>query len=260
MQFGCKCCDNEPAERINVGRFLTKLDGFLNTNDMSGAERCLDYWAEEAAALGDKRGLLTVTNEQIGFYRRLGDKDKAVVACEKALQLLAELDVEGTVSGETVAVNIATTLGAYGMFDRAMAVFAHVDDAFRRNNATDSYEYAAFVNNLASTQYLCGMYDKAESNLMRAVELLRKEGNHLYDIAVSMCLLAELYRKKYNDTQKSLQVLDEAWTVLCDENIVRDGNYAFALTKCYPVFAEFGLDMQAEALKEIAAEIYGGNL
>ena len=259
MQFGCKTCDNEPARRINVGRFVAKLDEFLNKKDMAGAERCLNFWADEAMATGDKLGLLSVVNEQIGFYRRVGNKDKATQACKTALQLLSEAELDKTVSGEVVAVNVATTLGAYGFVDEAMAIYAQAEKVFADNNATNTYEYAAFVNNKASTQYVCGMFDQAEANYLRAIDLLRAEKSHLYDIAVSLCALAELYQKKYNVCEKSLQMLDEAWIVLCDENIIKDGNYAFALTKCYPVFEKFGMDMQAEALRDIADEIYGEN-
>ena len=125
-----RCCDNEPRECINVARFLSKLDEFLHANDMLGAERCLRYWADEAHSMDDKRGLLTVTNEQIGFYRRQGQTDKATEACYAALKLLDETGLRHSVSGETVVVNVATTLGAYGQTDLAAKLYDEAEQTF----------------------------------------------------------------------------------------------------------------------------------
>ena len=255
-----KCCDNEPRETINVARFLSKLDGFLHVNDMAGAERCLNYWAEEARAMDDKRGLLTVINEKIGFYRRQGQTDKATDACLAALKLLDETGLRHSVSGETVVVNVATTLGAYGQTDLATNLYDEAEATFVAEGKQNTYEYAAFLNNKASTLYTMGRFDIAEDCLRRAVKVLNEEGSHAYDIAVSYCILAQVYQKNANDMEKSLQSMDKAWEILCRDDIVRDGDYAYAITKCYPVFEAFGLDLQAEALRQTAEEIYGTTL
>lgn len=252
-----RCCDNEPRECINVARFLSKLDEFLHANDMLGAERCLRYWADEARAIDDKRGLLTVTNEQIGFYRRQGQTDKATEACYAALKLLDETGLRHSVSGETVVVNVATTLGAYGQTDLAAKLYDEAEQTFVAEGKQNTYEYAAFLNNKASTLYTMGKLDLAEDCLHRAVAVLTEEGSHPYDIAVSYCVLAQVYQKNANGSKKSLQSLDEAWLILCRDDIPRDGDYAYALTKCYPIFAAFGMDLQAEALRQTAEEIYG---
>ena len=105
-----------------------------------------------------------------------------------------------------------------------------------------------------------GKLDLAEDCLHRAVAVLAEEGSHPYDIAVSYCVLAQVYQKNANGSKKSLQSLDEAWQILCRDDIPRDGDYAYALTKCYPIFAAFGMDLQAEALRQTAEEIYGAAL
>ena len=169
-----RCCDNEPRECINVARFLSKLDEFLHANDMLGAERCLRYWADEARGMDDKRGLLIVTNEQIGFYRRQRQTDKATEACYAALKLLDETGLRHSVSGETVVVNVATALGAYGQTDLAAKLYDEAEQTFVAEGKQNTYEYAAFLNNKASTLYTMGKLDLAEDCLHRAVAVLTK--------------------------------------------------------------------------------------
>ena len=54
-------------DRINIARFIERLDGCFNRNDMKAARECIEYWEAEARRLGDDRGLLPVLNEAVGF-------------------------------------------------------------------------------------------------------------------------------------------------------------------------------------------------
>ena len=55
---------------IPTGRIIDKLDSYYASNNLKGAEDLLTYWEEECRKQGDNGGLLTISNEQIGFYRR----------------------------------------------------------------------------------------------------------------------------------------------------------------------------------------------
>ena len=80
--------ENAPAGRIPVKRIMAKLDESFNRNDMAEAGRLLEYWQKEAEALGDKLGELSVTDELIGYYRKVGEKEKGLAAVDKSLALL----------------------------------------------------------------------------------------------------------------------------------------------------------------------------
>ena len=64
-------------ESIPIPRFIDRLDTCFIRNDMKGARDCIRFWENEARRLGDKRGLLTVLNEAIGYYRRTKKKARA---------------------------------------------------------------------------------------------------------------------------------------------------------------------------------------
>ena len=61
-------------DTIDVGRFIARLDGCFEREDLEGARACLAFWEEEARRAGDLRGLLSVRNEAVGFYRRVKEK------------------------------------------------------------------------------------------------------------------------------------------------------------------------------------------
>ena len=55
----------------------------------------MDYWEHDARALGDERGLLEVLNEETGYFRRTGEKEKAEKAISEALALTEKLGLSG---------------------------------------------------------------------------------------------------------------------------------------------------------------------
>ena len=63
---------------IALDRILGKLDQYLHRNDYTGAQRHLEYWLQEALAAGDSSTELTVRNELMGLYRKLGWEKPAV--------------------------------------------------------------------------------------------------------------------------------------------------------------------------------------
>lgn len=61
-----------------VARILEKADALFDKNDYVSAGRLLENWESEAVALRDKRGELSIVSELMGFYRKVGDKEKGL--------------------------------------------------------------------------------------------------------------------------------------------------------------------------------------
>ncbi|MBR6939730.1 MAG: tetratricopeptide repeat protein, partial [Clostridia bacterium] len=108
---------------IDTGRVIRKLDEYLGRNDYVSAERLLNYWLAEAENESDKRGMLTVTNELIGLYRKTGREKEALTASENALELARELKLDGTVTMGTALVNAATAYKAFGQAEKALPLY-----------------------------------------------------------------------------------------------------------------------------------------
>lgn len=100
-------------DRINIARFIERLDGCFNRNDMKAARECIEYWEAEARRLGDDRDRLTVLNEAVGFYRRSQKKSRALRAMEESLSLVEKLGLARSPAGATIYINAATTLSFF---------------------------------------------------------------------------------------------------------------------------------------------------
>ena len=128
-----------------------------------------------------------------------------------------------------------------------------------RSGGTGTYEYAALLNNKAAALSALKRYDEAEAHWRQAVEILQKEGHHDGEIAISLVMLAHLtYDRDETATDQVERLLDEAWEYINSPRQPRDGNYAYILRKCAPSFEYFQRPEAAQALREVAKEIYEG--
>ena len=243
---------------IDVSRFISRLDTCFNHNDMGGARECLQYWEAEARAAGDERGLLTVLNEAVGFYRRTQKKNKALAAMRESLDLVEKLGLGGTLSGATIFINAATTLSFFGQEEAGLALYDQAAACYEQSGKTGTYEYAALMNNKAAALNALKRYDEAEQGWRAAVDVLKKEGHHDGEIAISLVCLAHLTFDRDDTAYPQVEaLLDEAWEYINSPRQARDGNYAYVLRKCAPSFEYFQRPEEAQALRDVAKEIYG---
>lgn len=244
--------------QIDIQEFIAQLDACFNRNDMRGARECIERWEQEARAISDRRGLLTVLNEAVGFYRRSKKKGKATAAMEESLALVEELDIQETRSGATILINSATTQAFFGKQEEGLSLYKKAASYYEGSGQTESYEYATLLNNSAGILYELHRYEEAEENWRKAIGVLEQLGHHDGDIAVSLVMLAHLINgRKDNAQEKIEQLLDEAWGHINSYDQPRDGNYAYVLRKCAPSFEYFERPVEAQALRDVANEIYG---
>ena len=242
---------------MDTKRFLDRLDACFNRNDMRGARECLTFWENEARETGDDRGLLTVLNEAFGFYRRTQKRGKALRAMAECLTLVDELELGGTLSGSTVYINAATTLSFFHQEEEGLALYDKAAKCYIASGKTDTYEYAALLNNKAGTLNALGRFDEAEVCWKEAVAILKAEGKHDGEIAISLVMLAHLTYDRDDTAFDAVEaLLDEAWDFLNSDRLIRDGNYAYVLRKCAPSFDYFQRPIEAQALRDVAKEIY----
>lgn len=250
----------DKTETIPVSRFIDKLDGCFAHNDMKGARECIQFWENEARRVDDQKGLLTVLNEAVGYYRRTGKRSRAVAAMDESLSLVEELGQSGTVSGATIYINAATTLSFFGNEEKALTLYQKAAACFENEGKTDSYEYAALLNNRAATLYELKRYEKAEEDWLAAVDILKRIGHHAGEIAVSLIMLAHLTFDRDDTAYDKVEaLLDEAWEYINSEDQPKDGNYAYILRKCAPSLEYFQRKDEAQACRDVANEIYYGD-
>ncbi len=251
----CKSCSKEPQTYLNIPRFIQKMDDCFARNDLDSAVKTVRFWESEARTLGDNRGLLSVLNEQLGLFRRLGDKVECARAVEETEKLLSSGNFDSSVSVATVYINLATSLSSLGMYERALAHYETAESVYLAYGRESTYEYATLLNNKSNSLASLAMYASATDCLNKAIGILDEEGRHDADIALSYLALAELRSTRNEDVEP---LLDTAWEYINSERNSRDSAYAFAIKKCAPFYRLFGREMEADALEAVADDIYRG--
>ena len=260
---GTECCGSEHVrETVPFDKVVEKLDAAFAKNDLVGAERILSYWESEARRIGDAVGLLQIRSEQIGLYRRLRSEENAITAVYEALGLIECEGFEEGAGIATVIINAATTLCEFGRAAEAHPYYGKAEEIYLRCLPSDDYRLAALYNNRAACEESLGKGDEAERDYNKAIAVLRANGEHDAELAVSYVNLASLHEAMYEQDSERDRLIDteleEAWDVLTGRDLPHDGNYAFVLSKCAPSFTHFGQEERGAYLASEAKRIYEG--
>ncbi len=256
------CCDGNvdnknKGRRIDVRRIIEKLDGFFDKNDLAAAGRLLEYWQGEAALYGDLSGELSIVSEMIGYYRKTLEREKALCAVSRAIELVRELKNEDTVSAATVYLNAATTLKAFGKASEAMPLYEKTYKIYKEKLEVDDPRFGGFYNNVGLALTDIGEKGKAERAYKAAISVMLKKAGGKAEAAITYVNLAHLYEAdgRVADIESALDTAEE---LLNDRELARNGYYAFVLSKCAPSMRFFGREKTAEKMERLVKEIYEG--
>ena len=226
--------------RIPVDRIIARLDSLLDREDTAAAERHLKYWLDEAVSNGDKAGEATVAQEIAGFLRREGRSGEAVEYALRALDAIKSAGLCGTVSEATACLNAGTVFRAAGRNEESVAFFDRAMPVYRTLPEHDSRR-AGLCNNRALALASVGRFPEAEESFREALEILIPEENP-GERAVTYLNLADLYEKRDGpeDACELVSGCLDAAELELSRLVSDDGNAAFILEKCAPVFGYYG--------------------
>ncbi len=242
---------------MNVQDFIQKLDSFFDKDDMAGAGEFLRSSRRDAAAEGDKKFLLTVLNEMMGYYRKTREEERGLESVYSGLKLSAELGLDSSSAGATAMLNAATTLKAFGRAEEAIPYYERASAVYESVFSPDDYRIAGLCNNYALALVDVGKYQEAEEKYKRALGILLPCRERTADVANTYVNMAHLY-DRLEDYGKIENCLDAALDTLEKDNL-RNGYYAYTCRKCAPSFGYFGYFMTEKELNERADAIYEGN-
>lgn len=255
----CPFCTPDTFTPVPVGRILEKLDEYLNKKDFSGAEKHLLYWLGEAMETGDRRGALTILNEQIGLYRKTEQYEKGLSASEKALAFLRDLSLEKETVGGTTFLNVATFYKACDRLDFALDFYKKAQAVYESTLSSTDERLAGLYNNMSLALMDTGDTDTAEKLFQKALSVLEKNKDTELDQAITYLNLADLQERKSGaeaGENKINDYLEKAMSLFNTPTLKRDGYYAFVSEKCAPVFAYYGFFLYETELKNRAKEYY----
>ena len=258
INLNCTSCSKESYKTIPLNRVFDKLNEQFSRNDLAGVCKTLDFWESEARTLGDRRGLLEILNEKIGYYRRTGNEQKGMAAISEAFELIEKQGVGDPISSGTVYLNGATTMKSFGKAEAAMAYYEKAKALYESHLDPKDYRLAALYNNVSSAYKDIGDYISAETSCFKAIEILDGKEDCLGEIAVSLINVAHIYYDQDPLDERIYEIMDKAWELLKSDKNQLDGDFAFICSKCYPSFGFFGYFEKEAELKALSEKIYEG--
>ena len=257
--FKCSFCSKESYDNIPIARIMQRLDELFGKNDLAGVGALLEYWDREARILRDDRGLLEILNEEIGYYRRTGDKARALAAVNEAFELIESLNLVNNESSGTIFLNGATTMKAFGKTVEAMQYYEKARAIYDATLSPDDFKLAAYFNNVSSAYRELGDIQGAEGACFQAISILERHADYLGEIALTHVNLAHLYYDTEVFDERVYDHMEQAWELLSSDQNKHDGNFAFICSKCYPSFGFFGYIDYESKLKKLTEKIYEWN-
>lgn len=248
-----------PARSVPQQRIAAKLDAYMGRRDYAGAERHLLYWVEEAKLGRDLRGELFLCGELVGYYRKTANREEAFRYAERALALLDELDYEGSVTAGTTLVNIATAYSAFGEEEHALTLFEQARAIYEASSMLTPALLAGLYNNMATTCQALDRLDEAFALYEKALALMEQVSGGELERAVTCLNMADAVLRQQgleSGESRISELLDQAYDLLRDPSVPRNGYYAFVCEKCAPAFAYYGYFAAAEELKQAATSFY----
>lgn len=245
--------------RINVGRMVEKLDEYLGRNDCDAAERHLRYWLAEAQSGHDKRGELSVRNEQIGLYRKLGKEVECLAAAAAALALVKSLEMPDSLTFATTLINAATGYKAFGKASDALSLYEQARAIYEAHLKPDDDRLGGLYNNMALALTAVQRYHEAETLLHKALDVMVQQEHGESEMAITYLNLADLVAAESGleaGEARISEYLTEAERLLDTDTLPQNGYYAFVCEKCAPVFGYYGYFLTEDKLAERAKNIY----
>ena len=251
--------EDERVTPVDLRRCITRLDEYLDRNDYEAARRHLDYWKQEAAAGNDWRGMLSIENERMGLFRKLGRKKEALASAADALEQIERAGLDGSVTAATTWLNIGTVYKAFGLSGEALPWYEKARAVYETALEPEDCRMGGLYNNMALVLADLARWDEAKDLYEKALAVMEKQENGGLEMAVTELNLANLAEARDGLLEAEAEIearLDRAWALLQDPALPRNGYYAFVCEKCAPTFDYYGRFMAARELQQTAEEIY----
>lgn len=243
---------------IDIAHIYNKIDSLADREEFVELEKLLHYWLTEAERENDLRAKLALLSEQIGFYRKQGQGPECLTAAEKAVSLLESTGFADEVFGATILLNAATGCKAFGMLEESLALFEKAREIYEKELRPDDGRLAGLYNNMGLMLADLCRFEDAEALYNKALAVLDNIHDSEGERAITLLNLADLETLRLGEIEAEEAVaayLDAAECLLDTESLPQNGNYAFILEKCAPVFGRYGYFLAEQKFRKRAREI-----
>lgn len=218
----------EMRDRMNLNQVMAELDDLFTQERISEVPQFLEENIEKAHAEGAQDAMLTLYNECIGFYRETGQYDKSIESCHKAMALMDEMGLNGTLPYATTLLNIANAHRAAGHLQESLAFYNQVRPIYVAKLKEDDMYFAGLYNNLSLLYQEMGDFAAAKEQLENALEIVTHKKDAAFEVAVTQANLANTCIELGQDDEAKARA-EEAIRIFEDIG-VDDAHYSAALS------------------------------
>lgn len=213
---------------MNLNHVMAELDELFTHERLGEIPQFLEEHIEQARIEDAKDVLLTLYNESIGFYRETGQYDKSVDSCQRAMALMNEMGLGGTLPYATTLLNIANAYRAAGRLQESLAYYNEVRPIYVARLKEDDMYFAGLYNNLSLLYQEMGDFAAAKEQLQNALEIVSQKKDSEFEVAVTQTNLANTCIELGQDDEARVRA-EEAIRIF-DEKGVDDAHYSAALS------------------------------
>lgn len=212
---------------MNIDNVILGLDKMFDSHMEDQIE---DYLAENiVTAIGenDTASVLILLNEMVGFLRSCESYEKSLIYAGKAVELIINSGLEGTVHHATTLINQATAMRAAGKLKESVSKYEEALKIYESQLSEGAFEFAPLFNNMSLVYMELENFTSAKDCLLKAIAIAEKYDDKEFEVAVSNTNLGNTYiaLKDYKNAKTTLDKAIEYF----ETNNVMDTHYAAAL-------------------------------
>lgn len=242
-----------------VEQILTELDNHLSRNDYISAEKHLLAHLEKAKSNNDNKIVLLISNELMGLYRKLGNREKSLEYVNNALNTVTAMGIEKNIGAATTYLNCGTVHKAFGMAEKSLDFFRQAQAIYEKSLNPDDKRFGGLYNNMALTLVDLKKFEEADFYYNKALNVMENQQNGEPERAITYLNMASGIEAKLgieNGSEEIAILIEKAMELLNNSPDTESGNYAFVCEKCAPIFGYYGYFLYENTLKERARRIY----
>ncbi len=189
--------------------------------------------AERAEAGGEiarqaMADMVQILNELIGYCRETGQAGRSYDYGDRALAIMKELDMQGTVPYATTLLNIANAYRAGGRLEDSLQKYEQVALIYMQHLEPDHMLWANFYNNISLLYQEMKRFDLAKESLLKALEIVMKKPDTIFEQAVTYTNLASTCLELGQEEDAKMYFTGAI--LLFERYDIRDSHYCAALS------------------------------
>lgn len=244
---------------ISIEKIIAELDMFLSRNDYESAKNHLLKWLTFCTEQNDLKTALALSNELMGLFRKLGDKENALKYSQNALDIIEKLGIQQNTGAATTYLNTATVYKAFSMAERSLPLFERALEIYEKNLSKTDDRLGGLYNNMALTLVDLEKFDRANELFEKAISVMSKISGKEGEVAITYLNMATAVERNKGPEEGEKEIsslIEKAWQLLDSCSDKESGNYAFVCEKCATVFGYYGYFIYENELKKRSEEIY----